>query len=83
MVNNKQTPDYINEPQTLVVTRNGFIDDEYYDAIYVQKRKEALHEASKQLVADTLHVSRAVTLGLGKAVVYMFTPDSMRPAAEQ
>ena len=35
------------QPEALIVTRNGYIDDEYYDAIYAAKRREALHHAGQ------------------------------------
>lgn len=31
------------KPETLLVLRDGLIDDEYYEVVYQRKRQEALH----------------------------------------
>ena len=60
--------------QTLVVTRDGSIDEQYYDAINAERRKEALKEAGHLAVGALAHGA----IKLGKGIVYLFTPDELR-----
>lgn len=59
------------DPVTFAVFRDGEIDDEYYDAIYAEKRREALHEAGRELVG---HVLRAPVV-IGKGLVWLMVHD--------
>ncbi len=63
--------------QTLVVTRNGMLDDEHYDALYAERRREALKEAGHVAVGALAHG----ILRLGKGVVWLMTPDELRPVS--
>lgn len=38
------------KPETLVVTRDGEIDDQYYDTVYAERRQEALCAAGREAV---------------------------------
>lgn len=60
----------INNPETLIVTRDGYLDQEYYDMVYEWKRKEALHAAGR----DILHFVTidAPTL-IGKGILSTLT----------
>lgn len=57
-------------PETLLVTRDGFIDDEYYDAIYAEKRREALRTAGREAVLDALHVTATIGKGIGHLLTH-------------
>lgn len=56
------------KPETLIVLRDGELDEEYYEMIYEQKRREALAVAKAELIANLT----SVPAKLGRAVVYLF-----------
>lgn len=65
----------MNEKQIdIIVTRNGFIDDEHYDNIYAEKRRQALEQAGKQLVQSMCTAGR----NIGRAALYVLTPEPLR-----
>lgn len=55
-------------PESIIVTRDGHLDDEYYDMVYQEKRREALEAVRKQLIQDLI----GAPAKLGRAVVYLF-----------
>lgn len=59
-------------PEALIVTRNGYLDDEYYDAVYAAKRHAALHHAGQELV----HAVLTTPAVIGKGIVYLLTTNA-------
>lgn len=53
-------------PETIIVVRDGELDDEYYEQVYEDKRREALAAVRKQLIRDLL----GVPAKLGRGVLY-------------
>jgi hypothetical protein len=53
------------QPETLLVLRDGELDDEYYDAVYKQKRIEALKQCREELIVSLIGLPAKV----GRAVV--------------
>lgn len=72
MLNKTQTNEY--DPALLLVTRDNHIDDEYYQNVYIERRKAALREAGRALVRDVVSGS----MNVGKCVVWLFTHDLPR-----
>lgn len=60
------------QPEALIVTRNGYLDDEYYDAIYAAKRREALQHAGHELVEAVL----ATPSIIGRGIVYLLSTNA-------
>lgn len=59
--------------QTLVVNRDGQLDQEYLDALIAAERKELLRKYGKQALRSTLEASLAV----GKGIVWLMTHDAI------
>lgn len=55
--------------ETLLITRDGKIDDEYYTQIYAEKRREALHAAGREI----LHIAASAPRIVGKGILYAFS----------
>lgn len=53
-------------PESLIVLRDGEIDDEYYDQVYELKRHEALDSVKREL----LHRLLGIPAKLGQGVLY-------------
>lgn len=51
-------------PETLIVTRDGHLDDDYYEMVYEQKRREALHAVGHELVNHVLNTPKLVGHGV-------------------
>jgi hypothetical protein len=66
---------YKQNPETLLVLRDGQVDDSYYEAIYSEKRREALRTVGK----EALHLAVRAPLVVGKGIVYLLTPEELRP----
>lgn len=60
------------KPESLVVLRDGHIDDEYYDEIYQDRRRQALHAAGRNLV----HLVARSPLEIGKGMIWLMTHDT-------
>lgn len=56
------------KPETLLVTRDGQLDEEYYSEIYAERRREALQAAGKEV----LHIAIKTPIVVGKGIVYLF-----------
>lgn len=52
-------------PETLLVCRDGYIDDDYYNAVYAWKRKEALKTMGREVV----HLAAQAPAFLGKGLL--------------
>lgn len=57
-------------PENLIVCRDGQIDDEYYDAIYSERRKAVFQAAGRELVHFTFV---AAPLQIGKGMLYLLS----------
>lgn len=58
-------------PELLLVTRDGELDDDYYSAVYDAKRKAAMAQAGREAVTGAIQGAAAI----GKGVVWMFTHE--------
>lgn len=56
-------------PESLIVTRDGQLDDEYYDMVYEQKRREALEATKQELIQGLI----GAPAKMGRAAVYLFS----------
>lgn len=54
-------------PESILVLRDGRIDDEYYDVIYEEKRRQALRMG----VREAIHSMVCLPIKLGRGVVYL------------
>lgn len=52
------TPTY--KPEQLVVTRDGCLDDEYYDSVYADRRREAGRAVIRNMLSVPLTVGRNI-----------------------
>lgn len=59
-------------PETLVVCRDGQLDDQYYEAIYAEKRRAALHAAGREVLDHLQNVPKMI----GSGIVYLLTPNA-------
>jgi hypothetical protein len=62
------------KPETLLVLRDGHIDDGYYETIYSEKRREALRTVAR----EAIHVAVRAPFVIGKGIVYLLTPEEFR-----
>lgn len=56
-------------PESIIVLRDGQLDDEYYDQVYEDKRREALEATKQELIQGLI----GVPAKMGRAVVYLFS----------
>lgn len=61
------------KPEAILVTRNGQIDDEYYDAIYAEKRRQALAVVGRDVLQHVLQVPGLV----GRGAVWLVTHETL------
>lgn len=52
------------KPETLIVIRDGQLDDEYYNAIYAERRREVLQAAGTKVVEIATRPIRNFSLNM-------------------